>query len=114
MEWTLFCNVLLVIMALTIFAYLFEKICSWFDVSYKITNKDELDMWHHINHILSSDYFLTNEALYLSHSELTWLYQRHEELYEPGWYSVDPLSSKQIQLLMYDHIKRKIKDNVPN
>lgn len=112
MEWTLFYNILLVIAALALFAYLFEKTCSLFESSYKITDKDELNMWYHINHILTSNDFLINDSLGLSHPELAWLHQRHEELYEPGWYSVDPLGSKQIQLIMYDHIKHKIKDYV--
>lgn len=79
--------------------------------TYNIKTQEELDMWNHIKDTIESANFLVSSNK-LDDEELAWLYKRHEELYEPGWYSVDPLSSKQIQIIMLNHIKKNIKADV--
>lgn len=112
MEWILYCSIgCAIIIVLVLFAYSFDKVYAFFEPHYSIKDNDELKMWDHINQTLSSPNFLTTKEKSLTEEEKYWLQIRHDELYANGWYSVDPLSAKQIQLLMYEHIKHMIKDD---
>lgn len=100
MGWIIYCSIIVVLLVLVYKAT---------HTTYKIHNSEEFSLWLNIKTILENKDFLTNDELSLSEKEKIWLYWRHEELYEREWYCADPLSSKQIQLIMYDHIKNKIK-----